>query len=338
MFIYTTNTLINSATDPSFKDGKRFEADTTNKVLRVAREFKFPKTAVTSIYKRAHQDPKYFDVSFDLSKLDASKSQYGRIQIYIRLSGSNNSYYANDFVFNGKPFTIEFPIAATAAETVKNVIKIAKKYQIMVYENELFDITAGIAVEGVTTDGPGFLHIKGNDEYQVIQEAELQAYNDSKLTYDSVIKFGGWDDTAAGVVVTQGKAGFGTYRQLIKDMRLPTAANTRWIALMQDEKPIVGATYDEYIINMCVDRGIMGGDAVGQPVQSSTSHVFYVKSDLVTGWEKAITDAGLTITETVDKDSDDVALTADQLNVSEVADITTSENTSHGTKKTNTKA
>jgi hypothetical protein len=38
----------------------------------------------------------------------------------------------------------------------------------------------------------------------------------------------------------------------------------------------------------------MGGDAVGEVVKSRTSHVFYVKEDLVSAFESALTTAGVT--------------------------------------------
>jgi hypothetical protein len=52
----------------------------------------------------------------------------------------------------------------------------------------------------------------------------------------------------------------------MKDLRLPTAANTRWTAIAKDDMPVFGGHYNEYVIKMCVNRGIMGGDAVGEVV------------------------------------------------------------------------
>lgn len=345
MFKFTTNTLINSLTFPGFgnvptshsgsdkiAEHPRFWVDKAvadDPVLNIAKHFQFRKSNVVAVYKRVHSLPKTFKVTFDVTPLITAKAELGRILLYIRLSGSQNSYYSNDFVFKGKPFAIEFPIKDTAENTAKAVVNIAKKYQIMVYENELFQISA----DGTTVT------IEGNDEYQVVKTAELQAYNEDKLLYDCCAKFGGWDDTAKGIVVTQGKEGFGTFRQIMKDLRLPTAANTRWIAIQQDERPIPGANYDEYIIKMCVDRGIMGGDAVGEVTKSLTSHVFYVNSDIATKWEEALTDAGLTdIMETVDKDLDDVALTDTVIEESynNPAKVVAAEATAHATKTANT--
>ena len=94
-------------------------------------------------------------------------------------------------------------------------------------------------------------------------------------------------------VVEAGKEGFGTYTQILKDLRVPTAANTRWNRIAQDESPIPGAEYNQYTVVYCTDRGIMGGDAVGMPVKSQTTHVFYVKKELVTEFEGLFTTAGV---------------------------------------------
>ena len=62
----------------------------------------------------------------------------------------------------------------------------------------------------------------------------------------------------------------------------------RFAGINEEELPVPGAKYNEYIINYCVNRGIMGGDAVGEVTRSLTTHVFYVKQDLATDFEVAL--------------------------------------------------
>ena len=332
MFKFTTNTIINSLNDPTFgnvpttadggetiKDHLRFwvenakdEAGAADPIVRIAKHFKFNKSNVVSIYERKHSDPVLFSATFDMSKVLAAFTAsgdtkgVGRIVIYVRLSGSQNSFYSNDFVFKGKPFFIEFPITKTDTATTlaTKVVSLAKKYQNFTCDFPLINISS--------TDGT--VTISGIDEYQVLKIAELQYYDPDMDSYDCCAKFGDFDSVAEGVIVTQGKEGFGTFRQLMKDFRLPTAANTRWIAIAQDDKPIPGASYNEYIINMCVDRGIMGGDAVGEVTKSYTTHVFYVNNntDLITAWEAAIGKLVDKIT-VIDKDLNDVLQTQETL-------------------------
>jgi hypothetical protein len=93
--------------------------------------------------------------------------------------------------------------------------------------------------------------------------------------------------TKTGVTLKNaGKNGFGTYSQLIKDLRLPTAAHTGWNSVQKDEMPVVGATYDQYIITYYAPSTANPSfTAVGNRSMSETTHVFWVKSDLVTEWE-----------------------------------------------------
>ena len=46
--------------------------------------------------------------------------------------------------------------------------------------------------------------------------------------------------------------------------------------------------YNQYIIRYCVNRGIMGGDAVGEVTKSLTTHVFFVNQDIATEFETAL--------------------------------------------------
>lgn len=356
MYQFTTTTLINSMSAPAFKgvSGQahkvRFYVDTkdaTNPVLRIARQGDYAADSVVSIYKRPFSDPQYFSATFDLStivnKYDDPNTTVtetegvGRIALYIRLSGSQNSYYANDMVYKGKPFYIEFPIKQgdTVAILAKRIVAIAKKYQNMVYENPLIDIEA---------TGDGKVKITGTDEYQLLTKATLEWFNPSSKSYDCCANFGAFQDEAEGVVVTQGKQGFGTFRQITKDLRLPTAANTRWSRIAQDETPIVGGKYNEYIITMCKNRGIMGGDVVGQEVKSRTTHVFFVlDGEPTTKFDEAIKKliAANTkiVAELVNKDTDDVALNKDEVaaSVGDTAAIKTQQDKAHGTKTSNDK-
>ena len=201
-----------------------------------------------------------------------------RLKLYIGLSGSENSYYANDFVFKGKPFYVEAKATAASQANVATAIATnATKYMLMVYENEVVSVTAS------TND----VVITATDEYQRFKEITLQKWNETTQA---------WDDVATGSVTTAGKEGFGTYIHLMKDYRLPTGANSRWNRIILDEAPIIGATYNQYIVYLCKDRGIMGGDALGQLATSKTAHVFWVKSDVVSAFETALTAIGVSPT------------------------------------------
>lgn len=300
MFQFTTTTIVNSLKDYNFPNNDLItEVKEGNSVvgIHIKRDFKFLAANVEAIYKRAASDPVMAQATIDLTEVTAPvEDTTFRIAVYIRLSGSQNSYYANDFVFKGKPFYIEFlwRVGETAANVAKKVIKVAKKYQQMVYEYQLLDIT----------EDAGVITIKGTDEYQTLTKVDLEKFDVNAgpwqegghvgefipvdtLDEESIYHTGDVVD-----LVQQAKQGFGTYRNMIKDYRLPTASNTRWNKIIQDETPVVGAKYNQYTIVQCVNRGIMGGDAVGEVVKSKTTHVFFVKQDLAAEFETQLAKIG----------------------------------------------
>lgn len=298
------------------------KTDANDPVLRVGRHFRFAASNVVAVYKREHNDPELAKVNIDLTSI--TEAGFYRIAIYVRLSqGSQDSYYANDFVFKGKPFYIEFQVKqaqlADKAALAKKVVAIAKKYMNLQYEYPLLTITA---------DGTKVV-IEATDEYQRFKVVELQELSEGFNpdcchpldVYEPIDSLDPESDAYQGNIVyaqdatdhhlLKGKEGFGTYRQITKDLRLPTAANTRWTRIAADETPQLGGKYDEYVIYMCVNRGVMGSDAVGDLVKSRTTHVFYVLhdgcTDLIEDWETALLSIVPSI-EVVNKDKDDAEL------------------------------
>lgn len=271
MFQFTSTDIIN--------DSERFASVSDG--VQIVKGMKIYTADVTAgnveVFKRAASDAVNEVGKVTVPATPAIGDIY-RLKLYIQLSGSQNSYYANDFVFKGKPFYVEAKAtAATQANVATAIAANAKKYMLMVYENEVVSVTAS------TND----VVITATDEYQRFKEITLQKWNETTQA---------WDDVATGTVTTAGKEGFGTYIHLMKDYRLPTAANTRWNRIILDEAPIIGAKYTQYTLYLCKERGIMGGDALGQLATSKTAHVFWVKSDVVSDFETALDGIGITPT------------------------------------------
>lgn len=285
MFKFSTNTVVNNGENVTL-----VPSNGTAEAIRINRNT-LKLANIVGIYKTPHVDDVKFQVTVDLSKLyettgegqnqtTTPKSKVGRIYLYIKLSDSQNSYYSNDFVFKGKPFYIEFPIKANAKDTAAEVVKVVKKYLNMVYEYPLVDVSVGNNNSGNGgSDDRDKVILKGTDEYQIVSECKLQYYDESAKAYDCCDGvFGDYVDVENAVTINaQGNPGFGTYRYMIKNLRLPTAANTRWNRIVTDETPTYGAKYNQYIIKYCANRGIMGSDAVGEVTKSLTNHVFYIE-------------------------------------------------------------
>lgn len=294
MFQFTTTTVINSNEDytsgltPLWSAQEAKEGKPAN--MNVKRHLKFIKDNVVSITKAEYTAPKIAKATLDLSHLGKTHGNF-RIAMYIKLSQSSaNSYYANDLVFKGKPLYIEFvwKQGEEAADVAKKIKDTVKKYMLAVYGKDLVKVSVNgtkVVIEGVDeyqrferVDIEEYVKEEGMSilgEYQVVKSAMTEAHK-TDAGYD------------ANFTIEQGEEGFGTYQWILKNLRLPTAARTSWAAINADEAPIIGAKYNEYVIRYCVNRGIMGGDAVGEVTKSLTTHVFYVNQSVSASFEAAL--------------------------------------------------
>ena len=297
MFQFTTTTIINSNQDFTTKLPlwtSQPEGGGNVGSFNVKRHLKFLKPNVIAIYKAEAYDPTFAKATIDLSSITQNEGVF-RIAMYIRLSGSQNSYYSNDFVFKGKPLYIEFEKkpGEAASSLAKRVATIANKYITMVYEFGIVKVSSSdtkVIIDAV-------------DEYQLFTKCDLEWYNpdggfqfccNTAGAYEVIAKALPADDPEydSKNTIVQGKQGFGTYNWLLHNFRLPTASNTRWTRIIADETPVLGAKYNEYIIEYCVNRGILGSDAVGDLVKSKTQHVFYVNQTVASDFEAGLTAIG----------------------------------------------
>lgn len=270
MFQWTNTIVLNSLKDATTGLDKIVKGADFVEVRRVN---KYLKDNVSAMWKRAASDPVIGKAEFAITNPGAG---IYRLKLYIRLSGSQNSYYSNDFVFKGKPFVYEFKIASnstTAADVAKEIKRVIDK------------ITAFYGDKYIKVEVAGDkLTIHGIDEYQLFTEAKIQKLNvaaNNPLTNEV------FEDVIEGTI-TKSVEGFGTYTHILKDLRLPTIEARKFEAINQEELPVPGAKYNQYIIEYKVDRGLFGGAAVGQQVTSKTTHVFYVLDSLATDFETAL--------------------------------------------------
>ena len=295
MFKYSVTSVINTIKDyttglPLF-EGLVGETQTDGTVLedrlKIKRGLEFKKSNVQAVYHRGYRAAVNPEYKVALDTVAATPGIY-RISLYVTLSGSQDERYANTRVLKGKPIFVEFEVTAkenTAALVADKVVAITKKYLQMVYEDKIINIvkdsTTGIIIKGIS----------GEQRFSKVA-LEKWENNDWTVVDESINGVAGTKITVTAI----GDNGFGTYRNIIKDLRLPTAANTQWTHIVQDETPVVGGMYDQYTIVYCVHRGVLGSDAVGDDVTSITEHVFYVKSDVKVDWEAALAKLG-TVTE-----------------------------------------
>lgn len=289
MFNWTTTTLINEL--PFIKA----ESDK----IRIGKHL-FETRWVETIRKAEGHAPVICSAELDLTKvktaMDNAKVNVARLYLYVGLEGSEESIYANDWYRKGMPLSISFA-NDTAANMATNIVDTVKRFNVFTKVKKVLDVT----VKGNTT-----LVISGTHEYQRLQKICVlidagMGEETAIVNYEANRK----EDAAVTNVVT-GVNGFGTYSQLLKDLRLPTAAHTHWMSVQKDEMPIVGATYTQYIITYYApSTSNPSFTAVGNRSMSETTHVFWVKNDLASQWEAQLAIAGITIDTTVVPDAGD---------------------------------
>lgn len=297
MFQFTTTTVINSAKDYTNPSVDLFKGD--SKYFDVKRVNRFKVKNIRSVYKQDPVAQSNAKATIDMAKvktvLTTSKATKGtfRVEIYVHLAQSNNNpLYSNTWVVKGRPWTFEFSATSTeeAGNIVDKVIKMITKFKLFTMDTEQLKVTK----EGTK------LVLTAQDPYQIFSKVELQYFDPNIGTttgcctprgeYAPVENYGVTDVAS----ITPGNEGFGTFEWIMRNLRLPTAEQTRWNALYQDDRPMVGATYTQYTLEYCENRGILGGDAVGEETKSVTTHVFFVNQTVKTQFESALSAAGIT--------------------------------------------
>jgi hypothetical protein len=258
-----------------------------SKYFDVKRVNRFKVKNIRSVYKQDPVAQSNAKATIDMAKVketltanEATKGTF-RVEIYVHLAQSNNNpLYSNTWVVKGRPWTFEFSATSTeeAENIVDKVIKMITKFKLFTMDTEQLKATKESTK----------LVLTAQDPYQIFSKVELQYFDPSIGTttgcctprgeYASVENYG----VTNIVTITPGNEGFGTFEWIMRNLRLPTAEQTRWNALYQDDRPMVGATYTQYTLEYCENRGILGGDAVGEETKSVTTHVFFVNQAVKT--------------------------------------------------------
>ena len=319
---FQTQTIINSNLDPDssklngkgadntylFKSGKTNIDGVEVDALKIKRDFVFVKDCVKAIRKRAGYNAVMCKATIDfadtalLAALKAGGAKtYCRLDIYLGVEGAEPYIYSTPWVQKGMPFWIEFTVkeADEAATIAKNVADMLKKNHVFLCDKDLINVS----VSGSK------LILEGATEYQRFRKIEISTFDAYDDYADKVAELDPTKTAATDIKLDErGKNSFGTYSQIIKDLRLPTAANYQWTHIRQVETPIVGAIYNQYIVEYEAPATNDGLHAVGQRMTSHTVHVFWVKNDadLISAWETALDTVGTVVNvDAVSSDDED---------------------------------
>ena len=298
---FQTQTIINSNLDPDSGKGvvlfesKKEKVDGVEKdVLKIKRDFLFVKDNVDCIRRRKGYAAELCEATIDFTKLTSvvptdHAVNYLRLDIYIGIEGAEPYIYSTPWYHKGKPFWVEF-----LAKKGDNAQALADRLEKTIKSNHIFQVDKDLIK--VTNNGAGILTLEGATEYQRFRKVTLNIFEANADYADLVTELNPNEVVASDAIalVTKGKNAFGTYSQIVKDLRLPTAANYQWLATRKVEIPIVGAVYNQYIIEYHAPANSHPLSVVGGRLDSHTTHVFWVKNDteLVTAWENALKTLG----------------------------------------------
>ena len=312
MFNFTTQTLFNSIVDEGANKNLRV-VEGKKPAVRIGNT-RFDKGTVLDIHMKKHTPENLAKVTFDLSKVisnSATADEAGnyRIALYLQLSASSqDSFYANDYVYKGKPLYVEFLVKQ--GDSTENVAK-----RLVSNANKFFLFIAQEKILSVTQNG-GKVTFTGVNGYQQIKKAALQKYDPELIEIDCCGKSGDFADIIVGIPrvytltngvvanvedasaqylnsegtlstynldsetpITPGIEAFCDYNWIMHNLRLPTLANTYVWSVNKPEMPAFGGEYTQFIIRMCVERDGIAGHVVGQRATSVTTHVLYVLDD-----------------------------------------------------------
>lgn len=285
---FYTTTIINS---DKYVNGKsRFKADTNAAYIYPG--MTFFKEGIQKVYYKEGYEGEMAKVEVDLAQLKPTAKTYYRLDIYVKVQGAEPYIYATPWIQKGRPFWVEFSLpggdVATAGTTkdADAVVKAINKEHIFQVGDD--QITAEVNGTKVV--------LTATTDYLRFAKVQVVKLNDEG------------DDTEVVLDIeptVKGQASFGTYSHIIKDIQLPTNENTRWLHLRQDETPIIGAIYDQFIVEYAVEANNRPLGAVGCEVKSHTTHTFWVKKEVSTAFKEMFSNnanLGITIT-TVNKNN-----------------------------------
>lgn len=295
---FQTQTIINSNLDSGavLFEGKKEKVDGVEKdVLKIKRDFLFVKDNVDCIRRRKGYSAELCEATIDFTKLTSvvptdHAVNYLRLDIYLGVEGAEPYIYSTPWNHKGKPFWVEF--IAKKDDTAK---ALADRLEKTIKSSHVFQVDKDLIK--VANDGAGKITLTGATEYQRFRKVTINIFEEAADDEVAAMNPNKVQATDPIALVKFGKNAFGTYSQIIKDLRLPTAANYQWSATHQVETPVVGATYNQYIIEYHAPANSHPLSVVGGRLNSYTTHVFWVKNDtdLVSAWETALKKVGTII-------------------------------------------
>ena len=265
MLQFTTTTVINSLGADGFNN-----LLDSSEVFGLTKGPQLKKDGIISVVRAPYILKQKDKIVIKPAAINASNipnGNIGRIMIYATSVGNADPMFSNNYVTNGCPIFFEFK----SGDNVDNIVSKAKKY--------MNAYSGGYEIVSIKKNSSSNIEIEAANEYIRFQVVKIQKMDPTLngASFVDVIKVDGKENINSDVTIASGNEGKGTYEQIMKDLRIPTSANSYYKEML-DEIPEVGSNYEQFTITYCIDRGVMGLGAVGATTTSQTTHVFFVKN------------------------------------------------------------
>lgn len=197
-----------------------------------------------------------------------------RLAVYTSQEGLSSSTYADAQLRHKKPFFYEIEAVGTAATDAQKLCDLINK-EMRVTDFNYFKASVSGAVLTLTADDC-YTRFQKIHVATIGLATNMTGWEDFKtVEIDWVRK----DGTVAGkVALTPGTEGAGTVKRLIKNLRVPTDANTDAFGIDTGGKPLPNGQYDQVTIEYETERRHIGGQVMGAKDVSLTTHVFFVEN------------------------------------------------------------
>jgi hypothetical protein len=280
MYQFTTTTIINSNLD---SNGSKAKYAGTSAKFEVSRVATLLSAGIVSVYKRPYIAPILAEAQVTVPTITAGL--VARLDVDVRLSQQTDSEYANTYLYFKKPVVVEVIATGTAATDAT-----ALAAQI----NGLRD-RYGFAYITATANGADIILTATNQNQRFFSAKVLK--EDPDMLTNTLIEPVYTDVTAGTFAVNKvGQVGFGDDDWMQRKVMVQTLENTRYFGYNKEERPVLGGNYTQFTIRYKVEKDTEDGISNGVNY-SITTHVFYVKSDLVADFEDQLDNvSGVTVT------------------------------------------
>lgn len=254
-----------------------------DKALQVTRIAKYIDKFITQVWRNPYTTTAYETAVLTVPSGGITGGVVYRLSIDAILDqGSQSAEYSRWAIHKGKPYLIEFSVDTTISNTTNAATEIVTQLKRGLKNPDLGDLELTITSSGAAiTIKPrnAWVHFKtiSIEELYPVGSGTSEDLEGDVKTYLCA-----FDDTtqtpSAGtaVITVTGDPGFGSYDWMIRNLRVPTVEQTRFMGTFTDELPRAGSYYTQFVLEYEKSREITGTNAIGAPATSKTRHTFFV--------------------------------------------------------------